>query len=386
MENKTKPKIALMTYTFDKRQGKGTALYARKLVENLISDDRFDFYLVHYEKITGDSIYENTKEILMPKIKLPYASHFLSQIIFFWKYRNNKFDIIHWFQPRLYPFFWFAPAKKIVVTAHGAADITSLTTKQSFVFSREVFNFLMRKFNRFISAVIAVSNFGKEEIIKYYEVDKKKVYTIYNGGSEDFKVLDKRESQILINVRYGIESPFILDISRLEPHKNVQSLVKSYIVLRDKYSVKHKLVIVGNKANCFEEIFKIVKNSNYEKDIMFVDYVKTEDLNTLYSASDLFVFPSLNEGFGLPIVESMASGTPVVTSDVTSIPEVSGGATRLINPLNIENMAKEINEVLSNQDEYKDLSRKGIIRSRDFTWHKTAEDTMKLYLELLDSK
>jgi glycosyltransferase involved in cell wall biosynthesis len=75
-----------------------------------------------------------------------------------------------------------------------------------------------------------------------------------------------------------------------------------------------------------------------------------------------------------------------VTSDVTSIPEVSGGATRLINPLNIENMAKEINEVLSNQDEYKDLSRKGIIRSRDFTWHKTAEDTMKLYLELLDSK
>ena len=132
-----------MSYAMDNRQAKGTALYTRKLIENLLANDRFDFYLVHYDKV-DDPLYKKAHEIMIPRIKLPYGSRFVSQLLFFWKFRKNKFDIMHWFQPRVYPFYWLAPAKKIVITMHAAGDITA---PGFFVFSKEVFNFVLKYFN-----------------------------------------------------------------------------------------------------------------------------------------------------------------------------------------------------------------------------------------------
>jgi glycosyltransferase involved in cell wall biosynthesis len=384
MNMSTKPKIALMTYAFDNRQAKGTALYAKKLTELLVKENRFDFFLVHYDKV-DDPIYKMGKEIIMPDVDFPFAKHFLRQMLFFWKYRNNKFDIIHWFQPRLYPFFWFAPAKKIVVTAHGAADITSLTTKESFVLSRDIFNLVMIYLNKFISAIIAVSNFGKKEIEEHYRIEPEKVYSIYNGGGEDFKPLDKAESQKIIKEKYKIDSPFILDISRLEPHKNVVSLILSYIDLRNNnLNLHHKLVIVGNRAFGSHKIVEMAKESKYSSDIIFVDYVAVEDLNAFYSASDLFVFPSLNEGFGLPVVESMASGTPVITSNVTALPEVGGDVAVLVNPLDIKEISIKMASLLLDKEKLEDLSKKGIIKAQNFVWSKTSKETVDLYLKLLN--
>lgn len=384
MNMSTKPKIALMTYAFDNRQAKGTALYAKKLTELLVKENRFDFFLVHYDKV-DDPIYKMGNEIIMPDVDFPFAKHFLRQMLFFWKYRNNKFDIIHWFQPRLYPFFWFAPAKKIVVTAHGAADITSLTTKESFVLSRDIFNLVMIYFNKFISAVIAVSNFGKKEIEEHYRIEPEKVYAIYNGGSEDFRPLDKATSQKIVKEKYKIESPFILDISRLEPHKNVISLILSYIDLRNNnVNLWHKLVIVGNRAFGSHKIIEMAKESKYSSDIIFVDYVAQDDLNVFYSASDLFVFPSLNEGFGLPVVESMASGTPVITSNVTALPEVGGEIAVLVNPLDIKEISIKMASLLSDKEKLEDLSKKGIIKAQNFVWSKTSKETVDLYFKLLN--
>ena len=139
-EESEKIKVALMSYAVDGRKAKGTALYAEKLIEGIIENPRFDFYLVHYEK-SPERFYSRAKEIIMPKVSLPYGSHFISQLLFFWKYRNQKFDIIHWFQPRVYPFYWLAPAKKIIVTMHGAGDITA---PQNFIFSRSVLNFVLK--------------------------------------------------------------------------------------------------------------------------------------------------------------------------------------------------------------------------------------------------
>jgi glycosyltransferase involved in cell wall biosynthesis len=383
-DTKNKPKVALMTYAFDNRQAKGTALYARKLTNLLIKNDQFDFFLVHYDKV-DDPIYKIAKEIIMPNTSFPFANHFIRQMLFFWQYRKSKFDIIHWFQPRLYPFFWFAPANKIVVTAHGAADITSLTTKSSFVLSREIFNFLMVHFNNFISAVIAVSKFGRDEVVEHYKVSPEKVFSIYNGGSEDFRPLDKKECQKLMKEKYKIESPFILDISRLEPHKNVISLILAYIHLRNHSQIRHKLIIVGNQAFGSNNIIETAKRSQYNQDIIFIDYIDMIDLNSLYVAADLFVFPSLNEGFGLPVVESMASGTPVLTSNVTALPEIGGEAVEIIDPLNIVTMAEKMNSILSSTDRLKILSEKGISRAKDFVWQKTAKETVDLYVSLLKS-
>jgi glycosyltransferase involved in cell wall biosynthesis len=378
MENK-KIKIALMSYVMDKRKAKGTALYTKKLIENILGDERFEFYLVHYEKV-DDPLYSLAKEIIMPKVKLPYGSHFISQLLFFWQYRKKKFDIIHWFQPRVYPFFWLAPAKKIVITTHGAGEITS---PGPFIFSREVFNFVLTKFNRKVDAMIAVSKYGCEEIAKYYHARPQNIFFTYNGGGENFKVISKLGAQTRIFSNYGVKGPFILAIARHLPHKNVTGLVAAYKIFRDKYKRSEKLVIVGAYDFDTEKIFKLANQSGYKSDIIFIDYVEADDLNYIYSAAELLVFPSLQEGFGLPIVEAMASGIPVVTSKVTSTAETAGDAARLIDPLNFAEIAEAANEILTDGNLRNDLIARGLVQSQKFTWSRTAEKTKEIYLNLL---
>lgn len=379
--NGEKIKVALMSYSMDRRKAKGTALYTRKLIANLLTDERFDFYLVHYDKI-DDPLYSQAKEILMPKIKLPYGSHFVSQLLFFWRYRKNRFDIIHWFQPRVYPFFWLAPAKKIAITTHGAGNITA---GGPFVFSREVFNFILTKFIRRVDAIIAVSEYGCEEIEKYYRAPKENIFFTYNGGGEDFKPLAESEAGKMIAEKYKINGRFILQLARHLPHKNVTGAIKAYKIFRDKYNRNEKLVIVGTRDFDTKKIFKLAEASGYKEDIIFIDYVHAEDLNCLYSAARLLVFPSLVEGFGLPVIEAMASGTSVITSNTTSLPEVAGGAAVLIDPLDFAALAGAINKVLTDENLHSDLIKKGLARSREFSWHETAEQTKEIYFKLLAS-
>ena len=341
-----KIKIALMSYAMDGRKAKGTALYTRKLIENILDDDRFDFHLVHYEKV-DDPIYFKAKEIIMPRIRLPYGSHFISQMLFFWKYRHNKFDIIHWFQPRVYPFFWLAPANKIAVTTHGAGDITA---PGKWIFSREIFNFVLSKFSKKVDAFIAVSKYGCEEINQHYHAKLKNIHFTYNGGGEDFKEIDKYEAKKEISKKYNLEGSFILGIARHILHKNVLNLVVAYKIFVDKYDREEKLVIVGKNGSETDKILKFVKDSNLENRVIFLSYIEEGDLNLIYSSADLFVFPSLQEGFGLPIVEAMASGTPVITSNISSMPEIAGDAAILVDPLNPEMIAEKINEVLANEE------------------------------------
>src|SRR3989344_8010024 len=205
-----KLKVALMSYAMDNRSAKGTALYTRKLIEGLLRDNQFDFYLVHYDKV-GDPLYKQASEIVMPHVWLPYGSRFISQILFFWKYRKNGFDIVHWFQPRIYPFYSFVPAKKIIVTMHGAGDITA---PKYFVFSRLVFNFVLKYFHKSIDKVIVVSEHAKSEVVKHYSFSYAKDVAIYNGGGEDYKPIEKTEAIKLIPDKYKIDGPYLLDISR----------------------------------------------------------------------------------------------------------------------------------------------------------------------------
>ena len=382
MENiKQKPKIALMSYAMDNRQAKGTALYTRKLIEGLLADNNFEFYLIHYEKV-DDLLYKKAHEIIMPRIRLPYGSRFVSQLLFFWKYRKNKFDIIHWFQPRLYPFYWLAPAKKIVVTVHGAGEVYA---PLYFIFSRAVFNFILIHFHKWIDMAIADCENAKFEIMKYYRFSANRVQSIYLGGGENYKFIEKFKAKEVVSKKYGILAPYILDVSRLQPHKNIVALINAYDAMRRwDASRKEKLVIVGVSAcEGRTDEYDAVKRSAFAKDIIFIDYVDSEDLNAIYSGSELFVFPSLSEGFGLPVLEAMASGTPVITSNTTSLPEIAGDAAITVDPLDADAIAKAMMRVLIDKDLASSMVESGFRRAAEFTWKKTADQTKDLYNKLL---
>lgn len=376
-----KIKVALMSYAMDNRPNKGTAIYTRKLIENLLDDDRLELYLVHFNKV-DDPLYGRAREVIMPSLRLPRGNHFFSQLLFFWRYRKNKFDIIHWFQPRLYPFFWLAPAGRIVVTAHGAGDFTVAKNK---LFSNWLFKFILKNFNGRVDIAIADSEHGRAEVIQYYKTLPEKTKAVYLGGGENYQPLDKNSARELVKSKYKIDAPFILDISRLMPHKNIRTLIKAYLIYRDEYKGAKKLVIVGSPALDYQGTYDLADNSPFKEDIYFVNFVEQNDLNAIYSAAELFVFPSLSEGFGLPVVEAMASGAPVITSNVTSLPEVAGEAAILINPLDAKELARAINKVLTNEDLRQDLIVRGLAQSKKFNWAETARQTEEIYIKLLES-
>ena len=379
-----KKKIALMSYAMDNRDAKGTALYTRKLIEHMLEDDRFDWYLVHFDRV-DDPLYAKAHEILIPEIPhLPFGTRFVRTMLFFWKYRMERFDIIHWFQPRLYPFFWFAPSRHIVVSAHGGGDAAF---PHPFIFSRFVFVNVLRYAGRFIDATIGDSLFAKEEIVEHYHLNRERVHSILLGGGENFKMLDKRTAQDIIQKKYQVSSPFILDVSRLQPHKNVDTLIRAYILLRDNFPKrKEQLVIAGSPVVCHEKTYALAGESKYAADIRFIEYIKQEDLNSMYSAAELFVFPSLSEGFGLPVIEAFVSGTPVITSNVTSLPEITGDAGITVDPRNVAALAGAMNSVLSDAKLREGLVRRGVARGKGFTWKRTALQTIKLYDDILRNR
>ena len=368
-----------MSYAIDNRLNKGTALYARKLIENLLSDSRLELYLVHFKKI-DDPLYGQAREIIMPSLNLPRGNQFISQLLFFWQYRQNKFDIIHWFQPRLYPFYWLAPAKKIIVTMHGAGEYTAAGRR---FFSNKIFKLVLTRLNKRLAAAIAVSEHAKGEVAKYYKIKPEKIFVTYNGGGENYRPLEKNAARALVQSRYGLKAPFILDVARLTPHKNIGALIKAYVFYRDGNNGAEKLVIVGAPMLDYQKTYNLANNSPYKNDIRFIDFVKQEDLNAIYSAAEVFVFPSLDEGFGLPAVEAMASGTPVITSALSSLPEIAGGAAVLVNPLDAEKLALAIKQVLADKDLREELISKGLTRAGKFTWAQTAAETKEIYFNLM---
>ena len=169
----------------------------------------------------------------------------------------------------------------------------------------------------------------------------------------------------------------------LEPRKNFQRLINAYQMVANSGQQTPRLVIIGGHGWGNEELGKVVRESGLDERVRLVGYVPDEDLPTLYRRAAVFVYPSLYEGFGLPPLEAMACGTPVVTSNISSIPEVVGEAAMLIDPYNTAEIAQAMASVLTNQGLRDTLRTSGLVRSRLFNWDKTARETLSLYREAI---
>ena len=182
--------------------------------------------------------------------------------------------------------------------------------------------------------------------------------------------------------KYGIEPEYILFLGTLEPRKNIITLIKAYGELSDEIRDRHPLVIGGKKGWLYEDIFQEVRKCSLEKKVIFLDYIQQLDLPALYNGASIFVFPSLYEGFGLPPLEAMACGKPVITSNVSSLPEVIGDAGILIEPKSIQSLALNIERILTNNKFRQELQKKSIRQARKFNWRFTARSTYKTISEI----
>lgn len=230
--------------------------------------------------------------------------------------------------------------------------------------------------------IITISESSKRDLIQIYRVEPERVTVTYPGASEDCKPKDQEQAKDRLRVAYGIEGPFILYVGNLEPRKNLSRLLEAFAELKRKDRMAHKLVIVGQKAWLYDGIFETVHKNSLKQEVILTGYIPSADLPVFYNATSLMIYPSLFEGFGLPVIEAMACGTPVITSYGSSLEEIASGAAVLVDPYSISSIAAAIEKVANSSDLQRDLRKAGVARAACFSFRKMAEQTRAVYHRL----
>jgi len=234
--------------------------------------------------------------------------------------------------------------------------------------------------------VLADSQHTKDDLTELLGVEANRVQVIYPGVEARFRPIEDRAILEQVRKRYNLPSQFILGLGTLQPRKNFTRLIEAFADLRsfdlaqDRSAICDlRLVIAGGKGWLYEEIFATVERLGLGEQVVFPGFVADEDLPALYNLADLFVFPSLYEGFGLPPLEAMACGTPVITSNASSLPEVVGGAGLMVEPTDVESLAQAMRRVLEDESLQQEMIAKGLEQANQFTWEKAAVKLFSLY-------
>lgn len=380
-----KTKLALITSVVDNREGRGTALVARELLRRLLlRTDLFEFTLIHHEP-SNDPIYTEHKTLLIPHLP-SFLDRQIIRETYFWITlwaRGTRFDIAHYLTPRIWPSYLLTPAKRIVFTAHEAGVMLNLHNPS-------LGDYLFRLTNRFLhqrmDVVIACSEFGRREIAAKYHLSLDRVTAIPLGVDSRFSPVELDVSAEETLARLGFKRPYLLSVGRLDPHKNIHRLVEAFGEVHPDFP-EVQLALVGGKH--LEDYTKLVLDTvdNYDiaSSVHFAPFIPEADLPLIYSAASALIYPSVHEGFGLPILEAMSCGTPVATGTLTASPETAGGASILFNPLEVPEIEAALRVLLTDPEMVSSLKEKGFLHSKKYTWDKMTDRVISIYTDLASS-
>ncbi len=290
---------------------------------------------------------------------------------------KSKSDITHFFNYIVPPFV----RGKTVVTVH---DLTYITYPETMDRKTKIILKLTAKRSmKRADKIIAVSQFTKNEIVKYIGISSEKIDVVYNAVDLNLYRDDFTKSDIeRIKEKYGLGGEYFLYLGTLEPRKNIQRLINAYAELLKKHLNFPYLVIAGKKGWLYEKIFERVKQLNIENKVIFTDYVPIEDAPILMSGAKVFCYPSIYEGYGMPIIEAMACGAPVLTSDCGSLPEVAAGNAVMVDPLSEESIENGLERLYLDEKLRSDLSEKGKDIAKKSEWKVQAEKLYEIYDKL----
>jgi len=358
--------------------GTGVSFYTRSLVKALAKIDKKNEYILFGGSWRSKNILQEfTTEIrkanknfnskifaLPPSIAEPFWNRFrllpIEKLI-------GPIDVFHfsdWTQP---------PTKAAKVTTihdFGFLKFPDVAHPKIIAVMKRKLNLVKKE----CDLIIAVSQATKNDAVAFLGIPAEKIQVIYEAGPEEFKKTNQEEVE-KIKKKYKIKGNYLLSVATLEPRKNLKRIIEAFKKLKTGKTQKLKLVIVGKFG--WGEI-KISNHESQMPDIIFTGYVSDQDLASLYSGATCLVYASLYEGFGQPILEAMACGCPVVTSNVSSMPEIAGEAAVLVDPEKVEDITRGIQEALENREQ---LIEKGKARAKEFSWEKTARETLKVYQE-----
>ncbi len=349
----------------------GTGRYTEELIKALLNvPENFLLHLCATSKL--DITSPKIKHISLPRDKiiarllLPY---YIKSYI-----SKNKIDIIH--HPAFYgPIY---PEVPTIVTIHDLAFLENpkwfpihMSTYYKVTIPKSILNADM---------IITDSQYIASQIKKYFNIPDTKIKTIYLGVSDSFKPVSTHEIS-KIREKYKLPSRYILYLGTLEPRKNIPNMIRGWE--KSFPAVRIPIVLIGRKGWKTSEIDKVINKSRYREHIHLLGYVEDEDILYIMGGAELFLYLSLYEGFGLPPLEAMKCGIPVIVSNTGSLKEIYTNYAILVDPNNVDNISESIIRVIEDESQKRTLIANGIIYANSFTWGKTAQETLNVYKQCI---
>lgn len=369
-------------------------------IQRLFRKDRFGIETAAYELIAQLSKINSKHEIIIftkANTLSPKTIHDLKiipvrgklfidfeQFFLPLKAKNEQVDILHC-TGNTTPLFY---QKKIIQTLHDIIFMDPIPTSDTLYqrFGNYYRRFIVPHSVKKSKGIITVSEFEKTRILNRLKIEDDKIHVIYNGVSPIFNAARNVSKEEYIVTKYQLPKEYILFLGNTSFRKNPVRVIEAYLLYLAQDKNPHPIVTPGLDRKFITDVLKKNNQLKYEKLFITPGYIDRVDLPALYSLSKLFLFPSLAEGFGMPVIEAMASGTPVITSNTSSLPEISGGAAHLVNPLSVQDIANSINHILSNSEVQMNLIKLGKIQASKFDWKITAEKTLELYEKIHANK
>ena len=340
----------------------GIGTYVRNLLRQLARQDARSEYVVLCRPADREYVAELGGH-MRPVVEPAAAYSIREQYRLPLDLRRERIDVFH--APH-YVLPLLTPCRS-VVTIHDCIHLMFpqyLPGRLAHAYARTVLWAAVRRSDR----ILTVSEASKRDILHFFNVSAAKVEVIPNGIDERFRLVPSDEEIARVRERYLLHDPFLLYAGNIKPHKNIERLIEAFHLLRQRGHDQLRLLIIGNEVSKYPTLRRTVHRFKLHTYVRFLGFVPDQMLAVLYRLADVFVFPSLYEGFGLPPLEAMASGTPVVTSNVSSLPEVVGDAAVLVDPYSAASIAEGIQQVLSDPVLRQTLAARGLARAREFSW------------------
>ncbi|HLD43053.1 MAG TPA: glycosyltransferase family 1 protein [Candidatus Nanoarchaeia archaeon] len=369
-------RIGIITDSIDDN-GAGITTYTRNLVKNVLNSDKNnEYFLIHYRKDNRNKIYKNRniKHIIIPLYEFPFYRQLRKLIIFPLLLRKYNLDVVH--EPTQIGPFFFKQKYKMIVTIHDLAPLLYPKTQGMLPYLEHKIGLKIILKN--VHKIITVSENTKEDIIRIFRISPKKIHVTYEAAENDCKRIKNRKAISEFKRKNSITFPFILYVGTIEPRKNIPALIRAFNEIRKQHPT-YKLIIVGKKGWKYKCIFKLIEKLNLKNDIISTGFIPRSDLVLYYNTAELFVWPSLYEGFGLPILEAMKCGCPVLASQIPTNREIVKEIPCAFNPKDPHELCRKMQELIQNNSLRNKRIKQGLKTAQEFSWRRCAEETLHIY-------